>query len=126
MLWPSPARRTVLALLLSLGACAFAQAQPAGPASSVEQTGAESFRKYCVLCHGEKGDGKGPASHLYYPSPANLTATRRTDDYIEKIIRLGGPAMGRSRAMPPWGKELNDEQIAGLLAYLRRIKVEQP
>jgi len=36
-----------------------------------------------------------------------------------------GAALGRSRAMPPLGKELKDARILDLVAYLKRIKIAQ-
>ncbi|APV52403.1 hypothetical protein BWI17_10730 [Betaproteobacteria bacterium GR16-43] len=84
--------------------------------------GSAVYSHYCVLCHGEKADGKGVAAKTYRPPPANLVASVYPDAYKERIIREGGSAVGRSPYMPPWGKELSDQQIADLLAYLRRIK----
>ena len=90
-----------------------------GPA----RRGAEVFRKYCVLCHGEKADGNGVAAKLHTPRPANLTRSPYSDAYKETIVREGGPAVGRSPAMPPWGKELSEEDIRSVVAYLRVIRV---
>lgn len=60
------------------------------------------FKTNCVLCHGVKGDGKGRASVLYDPPPANLTLSDKNDLYKEMIITNGGAAMGRSAVMPVW------------------------
>jgi mono/diheme cytochrome c family protein len=84
--------------------------------------GSKVFSRYCVLCHGIAGDGKGTAAKAYKPPPANLVASVYPDEYKELIIRKGGQALGRSPFMPPWGDELNEQQIRDLIAYLRRIK----
>jgi mono/diheme cytochrome c family protein len=84
--------------------------------------GAKLFQRYCVLCHGANGDGRGVAAKSYKPAPANLVASPYPDEYKELIIRKGGQAIGRSPYMPPWGDELSEGQLRDLIAYLRRIK----
>jgi mono/diheme cytochrome c family protein len=111
-------RRALLACTALVAA--FAAAADGGQA----QRGAAVFTRYCALCHGANGDGKGIAAKAYKPPPANLVTSAYPDDYKETIIRLGGQAVGRSQFMPPWGKELSDEQIRDLVAYLGRIRVK--
>lgn len=79
------------------------------------------FRTYCVLCHGEAGDGKGRLAVGKVPPPANLTITKLTDGQKEDIIRKGGAALGRSPFMPPWKDELSEEQIRDLISYINLI-----
>lgn len=82
------------------------------------------FNTYCVLCHGENADGKGRLAEGKVPPPANLTLSKISDEYKEKIIRNGGASIGRSPFMPPWGEELSNEQISDLIYYLNAIKVK--
>ena len=84
--------------------------------------GSIAFRTYCVLCHGTTGKGDGRAAKMYTPRPANLTVSPFPDKYKEMIIRGGGPAVGRSSYMPPWGDELTDEQITDLISFLRELR----
>ena len=84
------------------------------------------FKANCVLCHGVKGDGKGRASVLYDPPPANLTISDKNDMYKEMIITNGGAAMGRSSVMPVWGEQLSPREIKDVVAYLRSILVVPP
>ena len=84
--------------------------------------GSIAFRTYCVLCHGTAGKGDGRAAKMYTPRPANLTVSPFPDQYKEMIIRGGGPAVGRSSYMPPWGGELTDEQISDLISFLRELR----
>lgn len=79
------------------------------------------FKTNCVLCHGVKGDGKGRASVLYDPPPANLTLSDKNDLYKEMIITNGGAAMGRSAVMPVWGEQLSPQEIKDVVVYLRTI-----
>src|ERR1700687_996454 len=38
--------------------------------------GMQLFTQYCVTCHGERGDGKGPSAAGLNPPPANFTDAR--------------------------------------------------
>ena len=83
------------------------------------------FKMNCVLCHGLRADGKGRAAKLYHPPPADLTRSEKSDEYKEKIMRLGGEAMRRSPDMPAWKERLTKSEIADVIKYLRTIKVVQ-
>ncbi|MBI3771344.1 MAG: c-type cytochrome [Gammaproteobacteria bacterium] len=83
------------------------------------------FKTNCVLCHGVKGDGKGRASVLFDPPPANLTKSDKNDDYKRMIITMGGKAMGRSEVMPIWGQQISPQQIDDVVAYLRTILIKE-
>ncbi len=84
------------------------------------------FKSNCVLCHGVKADGKGRASVLYDPPPANLTRSDKNDQYKKMIVTYGGEAMGRSPVMPIWGEQLSEQEIDDVVAYLRTILVVPP
>jgi cytochrome c oxidase cbb3-type subunit 3 len=77
------------------------------------------FKAYCILCHGERGDGTGRAAKLY--SNLHLVITPHPPEYYGKIIRQGGQAVGGSEFMPPWQDELSQEQIGDVIAYLAII-----
>jgi mono/diheme cytochrome c family protein len=53
---------------------------PAGPQATPEELrlarGRELYGIYCVACHGEKGEGDGPAGRFLYPKPRNFVAGR--------------------------------------------------
>jgi cytochrome c oxidase cbb3-type subunit 3 len=83
------------------------------------------YKTNCILCHGVKADGKGRASVLYDPPPANLTLSDKNDEYKKMIITLGGKAMGRSEVMPVWGEQISEQQIEDVVAYLRTILVTE-
>lgn len=78
--------------------------------------GAIVFKSYCVLCHGERGDGMARATKLY--GQMNLVINQRSQEFYEKIIRDGGTAVGYSRYMPTWKHELTEEQIEDVIVYL--------
>ena len=84
--------------------------------------GAIVFQNYCVLCHGVTAEGNGRAARLYDPKPANLVVSDKNDAYKELIIRRGGEALKRSKFMPPWGRELTDEQVGDVVTFLGSIQ----
>ena len=50
--------------------------------------GKESFTKNCVLCHGEAGDGNGPAGAMMNPKPRNLATDKfKAGDKVENIVK---------------------------------------
>ncbi len=58
--------------------CAFVSAAAlAGPPAKVDQAlldkGKSAFSVNCAACHGEKGDGTGPAAAALNPKPRNFT-----------------------------------------------------
>lgn len=66
---------------------------------------AEIFATRCFACHGATGLGDGVAAAALTPKPRNYHDKEWqksvTDEAIEKIIKLGGPAVGKSPLMPP-------------------------
>lgn len=83
--------------------------------------GRQVFRSHCMQCHGEKADGHGPLAARFTPPPADISVSRRSDDYMMQIVTLGGAALGRSSVMPEWGLELSSEEIADVVIYLRQV-----
>jgi len=71
------------------------------------QKGKEIYEKKCSLCHGEKGDGKGPASAGLNPKATNFRDShgkKMTDgEHFWKISKGRGP-------MPSFEKDLTVEE----------------
>lgn len=80
------------------------------------------YQNYCVLCHGAEGLGNGRAAKLHTPPPFNLTMSVAPREYIARVVRKGGEAVGRGIGMPPWEDQLTDEQINDTLNYLHSIR----
>ncbi|MDH5257923.1 MAG: c-type cytochrome [Gammaproteobacteria bacterium] len=78
------------------------------------------FKNYCILCHGERGDGIARATKLY--GVVNLVIKENTPAYYDNVIRHGGKAVGKSDLMPPWNDELSEEQIQDVVAYLDSVR----
>ncbi len=80
-----------------------------GPALA-EHTGAELYANICQACH--MPDGQGATGAGSYPSLAgdgNLAGGA----YPVYVVING------KRAMPPFGKMMNDQQIAAVVNYVR-------
>ena len=81
------------------------------------------YEKQCASCHGAGGKGDGPAGKFLKPPLTDFaTALKgRTDADIAKAIKEGGKAVGKSAAMPAFGSRLSDDQINGLVAYIKGL-----
>jgi mono/diheme cytochrome c family protein len=74
----------------------------------------------CAMCHGSKGDGKGPLASQFDPPPRNFacakTITGIPDGQLFWIVRFGSP--GTSMPEHP---EYSDDQIWQIILHLRRL-----
>jgi DMSO reductase family type II enzyme heme b subunit len=113
----------LIALLLVAPVSAWAQAGDAGEGKAV-------YERKCLLCHGEKGDGKGPGADLLDPRPRDFTAgvykirstanKTPTDRDIFRMITEGMPGT----SMPPWAV-LPEKDRWNLVAYLKSFAAEK-
>jgi mono/diheme cytochrome c family protein len=98
---------------------------PGAPAADSE-SGRQVYAMYCTPCHGTTGNGDGPMAAMLDPKPArhsDRTHMRTlSDDYLFRIIKEGGPALGKSPMMTAWGGTLSDAQIRDLVAYIRALR----
>lgn len=95
--------------------------KPAGQAS-----GQDLYVRLCASCHGEKGDGQGPAARFLNPRPRDfgeaqfrLVTTSNnipTDADLTRVLRQGMPGS----AMFPFG-HLSDQEITSLVKEVRRL-----
>ncbi len=89
------------------------------------QLGRDVYATYCVGCHGEKGDGNGPAARFLDPKPRDFRLGRlkfaavssgeapRDDDYLKTIKHgLSGTAM-------PSFALLSEQERFAVVAYIR-------
>jgi mono/diheme cytochrome c family protein len=79
------------------------------------QKGKEIYEKKCALCHGNKGDGKGPAAAGLNPKPTNFKEShgeKMTDgEHFWKITTGRGP-------MPSYKKDLTAEERWHVINYI--------
>lgn len=115
------ARSVALLLALVLAASLPARVHAQGAA----EAGKKVYEQHCIQCHGEKGDGEGPAAVHLSPRPRDFTSGKfklrttpsgalPTDDDLKRVVRMGMPYT----SMPPW-PHLNDAEVDGVVQYLK-------
>ncbi|MGB8849356.1 MAG: cytochrome c [Candidatus Acidiferrales bacterium] len=124
------------AFLLFTAASAFAQTSHVGNLAGDARKGKDYYRRYCIGCHGIKGDGQGENAPYLDPKPRDFTAgtfkCRSTptgsiplDVDLFETIKRGVDTTG----MPSW-RPLTDQQRVDFVAYIKtfspRFKDEQP
>ena len=114
--------KTFLMTLLSFAAATMMFAVSASPALA-DDVGAEKFKLFCSSCHGETGKGDGAAAVALDPKPADFSSPdffkTRDDAHLTKVITEGGPAVGKSALMAPWGAALKPEEIQSIIKYIK-------
>jgi DMSO reductase family type II enzyme heme b subunit len=92
-----------------------------------QEKGKVIYDQWCSSCHGEKGDGKGPAADFVWPKPRDFTkgtykfkstasGEPAVDSDIMRTIREGNPGT----SMPAW-KRFNDDEVKALADYLMKF-----
>ena len=88
-------------------------------------SGSKLFIANCAVCHGETGDGDGPASSALNPKPAPLSDAELirdlSDAYLFWRISEGGTMDPFNSAMPAWKGTYGDEQIWQLVTFIRSL-----
>ncbi|MGE0826371.1 MAG: cytochrome c [Candidatus Binatia bacterium] len=81
------------------------------------------YDQTCSTCHGPNGKGDGPTGKVLQPKPADLSTALKgkEDTYISKAIHEGGASVGKSPLMPSYKGLLTDEQIRGLVQYVKGL-----
>lgn len=92
---------------------------PIPPNQESLEMGRKIFSSQCVMCHGEKGDGKGDLAvedNLTVPDFTSPDVQKkRTDGELFHILKTG------HGLMPAQGKRLRDEQRWNLINYIRAL-----
>jgi mono/diheme cytochrome c family protein len=85
------------------------------------ERGQELFQKYCATCHGDNGEGDGPAAASLDPPPQNLQKSQSLlrDDYLYWRISEGGSMEPFKSSMPPWKSVLEEDEIWEIIEYIR-------
>ena len=129
-----PVKKTALFLTVMGGMLLGGQgwAQSDGPLR-----GEAVYQKRCVMCHGDEGDGLGPAADFLSPPPRDFSLgqykikTTGFDDPIAndadliRMIRDGMPGT----AMPGWGDILSDREVLDVIHYIKifaELEEEKP
>jgi DMSO reductase family type II enzyme heme b subunit len=88
------------------------------------------YERKCLLCHGEKGDGKGPVGDLLRPAPRDFTSgiykirstanKVPTDKDIFDVVTHGMPGT----SMPPWSV-LPEKDRSNVVAYIKTFAADK-
>lgn len=110
-----------------MSALAFAAVMCAGVSALAGETVTpeQMFQDTCSRCHGPKGYGDGPDGITLSTHPRNFhdcdIMAKDSDDKVFEEIKGGSASIGRSNDMPSWGEALTDDEIRGLLGYVRNF-----
>jgi cytochrome c553 len=87
--------------------------------------GKAAFQQYCAACHGAGGKGDGAMGASMNPKLKDLTDKAYNgslkEAYLVKLIKEGGPAVGKSPMMPKMGGTLKDGDVADVVAFIRSL-----
>jgi mono/diheme cytochrome c family protein len=98
----------------------------AGPSEALTapmmKTGAKVYKDHCEGCHQANGQG---VPYIYPPLNNNQALTMRNPVNAIRIVLNGGfppstEGNPRPYGMPPFYQDLNDEQVAAVVTYLRQ------
>lgn len=89
------------------------------------EVGEKLYAGNCASCHGATGGSDGPIASSLVPKPSQhndgVYMNALSNDYIFKVIKEGGAAVGKSGMMAPWGTSLSDDEIWGLVEFVRSL-----
>lgn len=98
---------------------------PVNTGTYTGEAGKDNFIANCSPCHGETGKGDGALADTLGEGikPRNLSdanlLSARTDEFLFKVIKSGGAAVGFADAMPSWQETFTDAEIKQIIQYIR-------
>lgn len=96
----------IFCLMAGLAVPAFAQ-----------DSGAETYKARCAMCHGEDGTANTPAGKLFKAASFSEPAIVKIPDADRATIVKKG-----KDKMPAFGGKLTDDQIKSVLTYIHTLK----
>jgi cytochrome c553 len=91
--------------------------------SFIERQGKRLFNQYCIVCHGQNGEGDGFNAYNLNPRPHSLADSAYikalSDKTLTEIIAFGGKGVNKSVLMPAYQNTLSKAQISNVVAYIR-------
>ncbi|MFZ0890591.1 MAG: cytochrome c [Candidatus Binataceae bacterium] len=87
-----------------------------------DDAGKQAYDDRCASCHGASGKGDGAAAAAFTPKieAFSKSLTGKSDDWIAKVTKEGGPAVGLPATMPP-ASDLSDAQLKSVVAYVKQL-----
>jgi mono/diheme cytochrome c family protein len=106
----------------------------------VSMNGADLFKEYCAVCHGNDAKGAGPAADALKKRPADLTQLARKNGGAFPELQVVNYIKGQdvvaahgSRAMPVWGtifssmssnQDLVQLRVNVLTQYVKQVQAK--
>ncbi|RDH85323.1 MAG: hypothetical protein DIZ78_10175 [endosymbiont of Escarpia spicata] len=84
------------------------------------EIGLRLYQKYCAICHGAEGDGKGVMTELLRIKPIDHTNPYKTDK-LDNNELASSILDGRGKFMPAFRGILNQGEVDGLVSYIRLL-----
>jgi len=96
---------------------------PIAPDAESLARGKTIYEANCRVCHGDTGQGDGPAATNLDPPPAPIvhTAQMLSDAYLFYRISEGGDFAPFNSAMPMWKDKLNESERWDVINYIRSL-----
>ncbi|PWU19083.1 MAG: hypothetical protein C5B49_06285 [Bdellovibrio sp.] len=87
--------------------------------------GKEVYKTACLTCHGETGDGLGPAGKYLTPKPRNFVKDKfKEGDSEEAIFKTVTNGLPGSPTMAAFKETLKDEDRRNVAAYVRSLRAK--
>lgn len=113
-------------------AAAASAGRPAKPSQAVVDAGKQIYFKKCVWCHGPEGAGDGPGADRLWPRPRNFnqgtfkirhtgSGELPTENDLFLTVTHGLPGS----AMPPWERELTEQQRHQVVSFVMTNLVKE-
>ena len=87
-----------------------------------ERQGKELFEQYCVVCHGQGGEGDGFNAYNLNPKPHSLSDSTYmkvlSSGTLTETISFGGMGVNKSVLMPAYKNTLDKTQISNVVVYI--------
>lgn len=87
-----------------------------------ERQGKQLFEQYCVVCHGQNGEGDGFNAYNLNPKPHSLADSTYmkplSGETLTEVISFGGKGVNKSVMMPAYQNTLVKTQISNLVGYI--------
>ncbi len=116
-------------VLFAVGILLWGGVDGARAAAGDAEKGEGIYVKRCLQCHGEEGDGLGPAAERLNPPPRDFTlglykikssafdADLPNDQDLFRMVRDGMPGT----AMPGWSDLLSEQEMWDVIAYIKSL-----
>lgn len=88
----------------------------------IERQGKQLFEQYCVVCHGQSGEGDGFNAYNLNPRPHSLSDSTYmralSRETLTETISFGGKGVNKSVLMPAYQNTLSKTQISNVVVYI--------